>query len=149
MKQESLQPIRDREAYSDLVAKKLEYELYSQIYLPVLEAFGLSFSQRAIRRDNSKERHNSKSFVAEAVLQGRIAYMKGYFMGNMSAAISKELQKYGARFDKKLKAWEVNPTLLPVEVVMAIGTAREKNRAKIEKAFAILTKVEKEIGIRF
>ncbi len=141
MKQVTLKPILDKDQYSNLVAKQLEFELYIQVFRPILEIFGLSWAQVRPQRTNAKERWNAKSAVAEALNKGRIALLGQYFKGNMSAAMSKEILAMGGVWDNRLKAWKIEIAKLPTEVLLAVQKSRESSHEKIDKALKELEKI--------
>ena len=146
MKPQTLAPIRDKDKYAEIVQKKLEYELYRQIYQPILAIFGLSLRQVAPGRTNAKERRNAKpQGLFEAIQAGTVTYSKGVFQGKITAAISKELKAMGGVFDKRKRAWVVKDMMkAPAPVAHAVQKAKEESHEKIEAANKALDKVQKE-----
>lgn len=83
-----------------------------------------------VRAARAELRNAKSSPVVAALRSGRIQYdMEGTFSGEFSAAISKALRGYGARFDKRTSTFAVLPQSLPVEVLQAASeyaaTAKE------------------------
>lgn len=145
MKPASLKPIRDRQVYTDIVAKKIEWELYSRIFQPILEIFGVQVRHVAPGRTNAKEKRNDKGGgLVSALKSGTVTFLEGYFYGYFTASISKEIASMGGRFNKRQKAWKADLSKMPIQVTQAISQAREASRERVTKANQHLDKLEKE-----
>lgn len=135
MKPKRLTPIRDREVYADLAEKQIVYSLYTAIFKPILEIFGLSLMPQ-------NERKNDKTNLATAILAGRVVFHDGVFRGKFSASISKELKDLGGKFYPKQNAWRIDRMKLPVEVNQAITRIKTDMAEKVKKAIEHLDKIQ-------
>ena len=70
-----------------------------------------------------QEYYNDANILVDAILKHRIQYIDGKFVGSFNAAISKELTKLGAKFDKRSKVFLIDRFKLPIAVNHAIAVA--------------------------
>lgn len=109
-----LKPIDDDPEEYAMAAKVILDVIKREIYLPLIKE--LNITQKTI--------FNSLDDLNEAIKAGRISYYRGKFSGQFSATTSKELKKLGARWNSKLKTWDLPMSALPVETKNAILLSR-------------------------
>lgn len=110
------------------VEAQLKDLLRRLVFGPIVDLLAPRNAQ--VRAARAELRNAKSSPVVAALRSGRIQYdMEGTFSGEFSAAISKALRGYGARFDKRTSTFAVLPQSLPVEVLQAASeyadTAKE------------------------
>jgi SPP1 gp7 family putative phage head morphogenesis protein len=84
---------------------------------------------------------NSKDELLEAIRSGRITFHVKAFFGRFSAAISRELKKLGATWDKLRKAWKIPEGALPIEVRAAISMSENRMKELAARADRVLAKL--------
>lgn len=106
--------------YAD-IERQLRELFYRAIFEPVVALLAPHSRQvRAAATSMKRELHNAAfDPIVAAINSGRIQYVDDAFTGDFSAAISRALRSYGARFNKRTKAYTVLPEQLPVEVLEA------------------------------
>lgn len=112
------------DAEFESIERQLNELFYRVIFKPMVNLLAPHNAQvRAAKSElrNSKELRNAKfDLIVSAINSGRVQYdMKDTFSGEFSAAISKALRSYGAKFDKRTSTFVVLPQNLPVEVLKA------------------------------
>jgi SPP1 gp7 family putative phage head morphogenesis protein len=116
-----LTPIRERSSWFDGVESQILYLFKQEIYFPLIESLGM----------NKNILRNSLDDLIEAINSGRIFFEHDRFQGNFNAAISRELKRLGAEWDRRgffvLKQ-------IPIEVQAAIVSAKSRENAMF-KAF--------------
>lgn len=138
-----LQPVRDRLVYADLMEKRLAYDLWLALYKPLLEIFGLRSRQDAPGRANARSaRSNAKEGLKEALEANKIVFVDGYFYGDFTAAISRQIRAMGGVFNKTKMAWKVDPTRIPTDIALVIAQKREESTAKIDRALKLIDQIQ-------
>lgn len=74
-------------------------------------------------RTNAKEK---KSALVDAILKGRVQYVRGYFEGSFSADISREIRSMGGVWDKKGKRFRIQLERVDYNARIAIGQVTSK-----------------------
>lgn len=131
-----LKPVRNFPSYSVPLAQEL-YELMKESIFDPLEV---------ILRE---EKENAKDTVLEEALKsGKIQYTEGAFIGPLNVAISKELRGIGARYNKIKKAYTLDLSRLPPNVLAAIAFGNQKLKGVLKKVQDFLYAIEgREIKI--
>lgn len=133
---QELKPIIESTEDYEAVERKI-IELYRrEIYLPLM---------RDLKIPRSKVLKNSIEDLVSAIQTGRITFSMGIFRGRFSAAISKELKRLGARWDRKQGTWKISQSFLPIEVRSAISASEVRFQEKIAEIDARLSALSPEI----
>lgn len=103
------------------VERQLRELFFRALFKPLVDLLSPYNRQvRAAAADMRRELRNADfDPIVAAIRSGRIQYVDDVFTGEFSAAISRALRRYGARFNKQTKAYAVLPQQLPVEVLEA------------------------------
>jgi hypothetical protein len=64
---------------------------------------------------------------------GRLTWNRGVFSGRLSAAVTRSLKELGAKWDKRLGAFRLAMTGMPIEMRGKIAASEAKFQEKIEK----------------
>lgn len=134
-----LQPIK--ESTEDYEALELEIKRHfrREIYYPLLRE--LQLPKATVQ--------NSANDLLEAIRSGRITFHIKAFFGKFSSAISRELKKLGATWDRFQKSWKISAESLPIEVRAAISASEDKIKETLSKIDRALAKLSpEEIGSR-
>ncbi len=113
---QQLKPIYDHDSYSAQITKVIYQTLYTEIFAPIIEM---------LKEDNQKV-NASTTILKDALRSGRIQYVDGFFTGPLNARISKELREIGAKYNKTRKAFALNRSQLPQDVMVAISEGNIK-----------------------
>jgi len=117
-----LQPIRDKDEYSDPMAQRVAQALYEAIFRPVLDILGVKVDKRI----------NSYQDLKNAVRAGRVYWVDGYFYGEFNAAVGKALRDIGADFARSKEAYKLPMEQLPSDLRTDIVIGKGMNRGKTE-----------------
>jgi SPP1 gp7 family putative phage head morphogenesis protein len=126
-----LKPIREEPSDYDEIEKVILYLLRSEIYYPLLPLMG----------SNSAVLKNSFSDLLEAITYGKIAFSNGKFTGKFNSAISRELRKIGAKWDRGHGWYSIPRSKLPIEVKNAISMSEVRFAEKLSKIDAAIAKI--------
>lgn len=122
MKDIVLDPIKettdDYEAIEAHIATLLKKELYE----PLLKS--INQSTRVLK--------NSTDDLISAIESGRITFYRGHFRGRFNAAVSRELKKTGAKWDRTQGSWKIPLSDLPIPVKDAIAASEITFKKKID-----------------
>lgn len=127
-----LQPILDKDRYSEAVYKELDYYFYTLIFQPLIE----------ILKETIDIKINAKASLLAAFRAGRIQYHDGYITGQFNAAVSRDIRSFGGTWNKVKKAFKIDLSKLPTDIKIAIQHSREKERETIERIERALNQVE-------
>lgn len=117
-----LKPIKYKKAYESIIANKIIVWMWANIFK---ECFVIL---------NSKTVYNDQSDLRQAIQNGFIYYQDGAFYsktGRFSNKISTELEKIGAKYSKWRKAYILDKTKVPTEILWAIDTVKAQTAQKI------------------
>jgi SPP1 gp7 family putative phage head morphogenesis protein len=131
MKEVELKPIKESTEDYEALERELKELFRREIYYPLLRE--LQAPQVTIQ--------NSKDELLEAIRSGRVKFHIKAFFGKFSAAISKELKKLGAIWDKVQKAWKIPMISLPIEVKAAISSSEDRIKETLSKIDGALAKI--------
>lgn len=103
--------------YADM-QRQLEAVFYDIIFRPIVD---LLAPRNAQVKKAARELKNAVTApVVAGVRSGKIQYSEDTFSGDFSAAISKALRSYGARYSKQQKTYTILQQDLPPEVLAAV-----------------------------
>lgn len=109
----TLKPILDKKEYSSMIEVVIMEFLTTYFYAPIYSVI-----------EPIEEYYNSANLtLTEAIRSGQIQYINGKFSGQFDAKISKELESLGAKFNKVTKTYNIEKTLLSVQIREAIAYA--------------------------
>lgn len=127
----TLRPIYDFDSYSNPIAKEIFLTLKAEIFDP-LQAI-VSY----------QEMYNAKaSTLINALQSGKIQYVAPYFIGPLSAAVSKELRGIGAVYNKVQKAYKLERSRLPQDILLAASQADQIAKNKLKNVQDYLYSIE-------
>lgn len=118
-----IQPIRDKDSYSDSLAKLLASDLYMLIYKPLIDLL-----DPATSKENAKE-----SPLVKAFSERSIYFSEGYVYGKFNAGISKALRDLGASFDNKKKAFKIALAQFPPDIRSAVSRGSLVEQEAVDK----------------
>jgi SPP1 gp7 family putative phage head morphogenesis protein len=140
MKELELKPIKESTEDYEALEREIKELFRQEIYYPLLRE--LQAPKTTIQ--------NSKDEFLEAIRSGRITFHIKVFFGKFSAAISKELKKLGAIWDKVQKAWKIPLASLPIEVKVAISLSEDRIKETLSGIDGKLAKiVPEEVAKKF
>lgn len=128
----TLKPIYDRDAYSAPIAKEIYYALYAAIFAPL---FQIMEGDKVVENAGSR-------YLVQALRSGRLQYVEGFFIGQLNVNLSKELRGIGATYNKVKKAYKLEMSHLPQDVVLAITEGNVQAKDKLRKVEDFLKAVE-------
>lgn len=105
-------PIIDKIIYTRKIFRILLSVFYNELFGKLFAAI-----------EPIEEYYNDKTILIDAIMKRRIQFVDGKFIGSFNAAISKELVKLGAKFDKRSKVFIIDKFKLSIEVTHAIAVA--------------------------
>jgi SPP1 gp7 family putative phage head morphogenesis protein len=133
-----LKPQPLHEKYYEPIEVQLKDLIYRLIFDP-LRAVIVSASL-------PHELKNAKTSALEAALiKGTVQYTEGVFSGKLSASVSAELRKMGARFDKKMKVFKLEPGKVPAGVRVVAANRTMLARKLNENLKLALDKIEEQL----
>ena len=116
-----------------IVMEKRFIEQFNKLlYFPLL---------RILKIPESRIENAKKSALDEALLSGRVTFSYGKFSGKLNAAVSKELQNLGAKWNKKTSTFDINKDDLPRETKVTIKEAKKRVQEKFNRVEKELTKI--------
>lgn len=158
MKSIELKPIKESPEYFEAIQAAIIALLKSEIYKPLLKELGL----------HTISIKNSMDELVDAIVRGQIRFHRGQFTGSFNAALSRELRRLGAKWDRRQGSFAIPQSQLSIEVKNAITLSEYKfvqaakrmdsklasllpdeiaGKLKVEKMFdRTIYKVEKEFA---
>lgn len=128
----TLKPIYDFDRYSAPIAKAIFAEIFVQIFKPLYEIL-----QMPVSKQNA-----SSSALVQALHSGRLQYVDGYFIGPLTARISKELRGIGAVYNKTRKAYKLPIGNLPQDILLAMSQGNQIAKNQMSKVDNFLRAIE-------
>ncbi len=107
----------------DDIEKKIISVLRREIYFPMLKELQLK----------RKFLNAFGDAVKDAVGNREIVFSQGRFTGSFSGAVSRELRRMGATWDKKTKSFSIHMSSLPIEIQEAIRISYQAFRKRLLK----------------
>lgn len=111
-----LPPIKETTEDYEEIEKCIIALFKTEIYLPLLREMGLG----------SKTLKNAPQDLADAIRSGRITFYRGEFRGRFSSAITRELKKIGAKWDRRQGSFKIQLSSLTPEIKHAIETSENR-----------------------
>lgn len=132
------------------IQEQLEALFYRLVFKPMVDLMAPHNAQvRAARAElrNAVGPLSNAGFspIVAGINSGRIQYVDDTFSGEFSAAISRALRSYGARFDKRTSTFVVLPQYLPVEVLEAAKAYSDLAKQLHEKLMSTLNGIEGDL----
>lgn len=127
-----LKPIYDHDRYSAPIARAIFAVLFAEIFKPLFEI--LNIPEGRANAPTTK--------LAAALRGGRLQYVDGFFIGPLNAGISKELRGLGARYNKTRKAYTLERSALPQDIVIAISEGNILAKDQLNKVQDFLYAIE-------
>lgn len=136
----ALSPIKDfriKESYARLIEKALFSYLWEGIYKPMFDILEIKPNKAS----------NSINDIREAIRAGKIIYWNGTFQAKQkfSNAESKELEKWGAKWDSLYKLYRLPEYLVPENIRQLITQVNEENQLKVSQLQDYLEQVEQNM----
>lgn len=117
-----LKPLSYKQQYEKLIANKIVVWLWANIYK---ECFVIL---------DDKTIYNDQDTIRNAINQGDIYYQDNAFYsttGRFNNQLSKELEKLGAKYSKYRKAYLLDKSKVPLEILGAIDMMKAKTAGKV------------------
>ncbi len=121
MKEIKLQPIKETTDDYERAEKAILELLRKEIYLPLMQVLALPKAKL----------QNSIQDLHEAIIAGRINFYRGAFKGSFNSAVTKELKRLGAEWDRRQGLFKVPLSQLPQSVRQAIQASQSRLEEKI------------------
>lgn len=137
--EKTLRPIIDKDIYSELIWKHAEEAIYETMFKPLFDILGIDL----IRKKNDQPN------LREALNRGLVQYVDGRFIGKFSAIISRELQKIGAKYDRKTKSYMLAESKIPEDVMRVVSQAKAFHASQGQKLIEAVNKLKGEPKLDF
>ena len=122
--------------YSDKIAKLLEFELYYDLFHPLIQELSgeatvmtAELGGKAVEVRYGSRWNRAGSALEEALRAGRVTYKDGYFYGQFNAAIARELRGMGAGFNATKRAYLLKDIPIELKSLILSATAHIKDQA--------------------
>lgn len=76
---------------------------------------------------------NSTDDLIDAIASGRIRFYRGQFTGRFNAAVSRELKRIGAKWNRKHGSFEIPLGSLPIEIKTSISASEDRWLRTVKK----------------
>ena len=122
METKTLPAIKYKKAYEKLIADKIIEWFWNELYKEAFEVL------------ESKTIYNDADIIRNAIEQGLIYYQDGGFYsptGRFSNSLSQELEKLGAKYSKYRRAYLIEKSKVPTEILWAIDTVKANTLTKV------------------
>lgn len=123
MKTIELKPIRETKDDYDALEARIRELFRREIFLPLVRELKI----------NPNILQNSRDDLLSAIQSGQISFSRGSFKGQFNSAISRELRKIGAKWDRTQGSWKVPASSLPIDVRAAISASESVFAQKLAK----------------
>lgn len=134
-----LRPLVEPQDQIEEIERELLAAVRRAVFLPLLREIDPQDAARVLE--------NSIDDVVLAVAKGEIQYLNGHFEGRFRGAVSRELKKMGATFDRRRKWWTIPYSEVDIEVRSAIAISHTKFKQMAESAERALARVvPEEVG---
>lgn len=121
-----LPPLVERPDWYETLERELLKAIRRHVFLPLL--------REVIPHEPERVLENAVGDLVLAIGSGEIQYTRGHFEGRFKAAVSRELRRLGATYDRRRKFWTIAYADLPAEARQAIALSEAKFRAMAERA---------------
>ena len=127
-----LEPIREDQNDYSLIEDEIRIIFEREIYLPLF---------RKIKSDRVGKVENEIDVLKSALKSGQIYFYRGKFKGKFNAAITKELKKLGAKWNRKQGSFDIPLGDLPLSLRTSISLSETNLRRKSEELDSLLGKI--------
>ena len=126
-----------KESYFKLIDKALYSYLWDGIYKPMFEILN-------IKPKKKLKAKNDANIIINALESGKIFYVEGGFKAKskFTNAQSKELESWGAKFDKWEKVYKIPMENIPENVQIAMATSKMEFEDKVKQLQEYLQQVQ-------
>ena len=133
----AVKDFRRKESYFKLIDKALYSYLWNGIYKPMFEILDLK----------PLKAKNDVNVIIDALESGKIYYVEGGFKAKykFTNAQSKELESWGAKFDKWEKVYKIPLDKIPDSVQVALATSKIEYENKIKQLQEYLRLVQENM----
>ena len=118
---------------------------YERIYRPLFDLLkdrrGITAMPPASARSNAKAKDGAS--LSKAIESGRIRHIGGYFVGRLSAAVSRDIKELGGKWDGRKKAYRLDTSEMSPDIVIALSMAAERDRKTHEEILRLLDTMER------
>lgn len=130
----AIKDFKIKEAYTKLIEKALWSYLWDGIYKPMFEIMSI---KPVVAR-------NSLDVIIEALREGKIIYVDGGFKAKtkFTNAQSSQLEKWGAKWDKRTKMYRLPESMLPDSMRVYIAESQNLQREQIKLLQGYIEQVE-------
>lgn len=143
MKKIKAQPLRESDWNG--MEKQLQDIFFGLIFQPILD---LLLPHNAQVKSAAKEMKNAGDQAVVAALKaGRIQYEKGVFSGDFNAAVSRELRKLGAAWNKTTKTFALPPDKVTPEVAAMARAYQEAAKQLHDELNKRLAEIESNLAV--
>ncbi len=124
----TLLPIRPKKEHAELLEKKI-ISIMKEFYRIII---------------GPKKISNSNNLLENAIIQGRVEYLKDGFVGKFSSQLSKALKLLGAKWDTKQGSWKIPLSKLPASTLSVISQVKQYNDIAIEEMLVRLSEISSD-----
>lgn len=133
-----LKPQPLHEKYYEPVEVQLKDFIYQTLYAPLRTIIEEFTAQKVIL-------NASAGVIEQAIMKGLVQYNAGIFSGKFNAAISRELRKIGARFDKRMKVFKMDAGKVPAHIRVLAAQKQAQAKDINDKIKAELDKIQESL----
>lgn len=126
--------ITDKVKYANLMYRYISSFLIDFLFKDILKVI----------KPIEKYYNNDINVLIESIQRQQIQYVDGYFYGKFNAKISTEIKKLGGVWDKRKKAFKIDKSLLPQNIIGAIAYASIYSKVMNEAILSILNSLNFE-----
>lgn len=130
MREIVLEPIKEKESDFLPLERRIREFFKKNLYLPLLEE---------LRLPKATLRNAEEDVLAKAIREGRITIADGLVRGKLNAEITKALKKFGALWDKDVKAFRF--ASIPAELSPIIAFSEMRFRERMMRIDIKLTQI--------
>jgi SPP1 gp7 family putative phage head morphogenesis protein len=129
-----LSPIRETPKDYEDIEKEIVELFKKELYLPLIRL--LKAPEIVLK--------NSMRDLVDAIVSGRLRYDRGVFSGRLSATLSRELRRIGAKWDRKRDGFSIPQSKLPFDVRIALSMSEDRLKQSVAKIDKQLSAVSPE-----
>lgn len=121
-----LKPIPLRLSDFDAIEARIKRVFREVIFWPLMRELKSSEATAAPRLSNASDD------LLKALRSGKVSYSSGAFSGRLTAKVSRQLKKAGAKWDRKAQVWKLPLKDMPYDLraEIAVSEARFKDRMR-------------------
>jgi SPP1 gp7 family putative phage head morphogenesis protein len=137
-----LKPVREKPSEYDRIRKEIMDVIRREIFIPLLKEIDAPLLDESVLKNAQSSPPIDE--LLDAIRSGRITFWQGKFRGRLNSAISKELKRLGAEWDKSNRCFALPKAKLNREVRKAIDISENTFKTKIKKTVDRLDKLDPE-----